>query len=105
MPTQQQIERFTLAFHQVALPRLADDPALRRQALQVLERWEARGVSSSGQAYRDEWKVLLAADKETMSHALCSEAEHAATLRSMSPLGFLMSDEEKARLRREAMSA
>jgi hypothetical protein len=105
MPTQQQIERFTLVFHQEALKRLARDPALRARALQVLDRWEASGLSSSGQPYRDEWRHLLAADQEALFKALCSDAEHAATLRSMSPLGFLLDDAEKAGLRREAMAA
>lgn len=105
MPTQQQIERFTLVFHQEALKRLARDPALRARALQVLDRWEANGLTSSGQSHRDEWRHLLAADQEALLEALCSDAEHAATLRSMSPLGFLLDDAEKAGLRREAMAA
>ena len=103
MPTQQQIERFTLVFHQEALKRIAGDPGLRQQALQVLNRWEANGVTRSGQSYRDEWRALLVKDADTMAKALCSEVEHAATLRSMSPLGFVMNEEEKANLRREAM--
>lgn len=105
MPTQQQIERFTLAFHQEAMKRLARDPGLRAQALKVLDRWEAGGATRSAQVYRDEWRQLLAGDQDELVLALCSNAEHAATLRSMSPLGFLMDDEEKARLRREAMAA
>jgi hypothetical protein len=105
MPSSQQIERFTLAFHKVAVERLRQEPALMQQALQVLSRWESGGVAPGGKHYRDIWRNLLAGDLESLVHAVCVDTEQAATLRSMSPLGFLLTEEERLRIRREAMAA
>jgi hypothetical protein len=105
MPSQQQIERFTLAFHQVAVDRLRQQPALKQRALEVLSRWESSGVSSAGQRYRDTWRRLLTGDIEALTRAVCTDTEQAATLRSMSPLGFLLPEDERLRIRREAMAA
>lgn len=105
MPSQQQIERFTLAFHEVAVERLRQQPALRQQALQVLNRWESSGASSGGKRYRDTWRNLLAGDIETLAQAVCVDTEQAATLRSMSPLGFLLAEDERLRIRHEVMAA
>lgn len=105
MPTQQQIERFTLAFHRLAIARIGEQPGLRGEALRVLDRWEAQGASMSSKVYRDRWRELLAADIATLEKAVCVDAEPAATLRSVSPLGFVLDDAERMRVRREAMAA
>lgn len=105
MPTQQQIERFTLAFHQVALQRLRGETELWRQALEVLDRWEANSPSPSGQRYRDLWRQLLNGDLIRLEAAVCVDNEQAATLRGVSPLGFLLGESERLRIRREAMAA
>jgi hypothetical protein len=104
MPSQQQIERFTLAFHRVAVDRLRRDPALKREALRVLDRWEVNGASASGKRYRDEWRLLLQSDPDALEHAVCSPGEHAATLRGVSPLGFLIEEPERLEIRRQAMA-
>lgn len=105
MPTQQQIERFTLAFHQVAMQRLRVDPGLRRQALAVLDRWQAVSPSPSGQRYRDTWRQLLSGDLASLEAAICVDSDQAATLRGVSPLGFLLGESERLRIRSEAMAA
>jgi hypothetical protein len=105
MPTQQQIERFTLAFHQVALQRLRGEPELRRKALDVLDRWDATSPSPSSQRYRDTWRQLLRGDLERLEAAVCVDSEEAATLRSVSPLGFVLGEVERLRVRRDAMAA
>lgn len=105
MPSPQQIERFTLAFHQVAVERLRHQPVLRAQALEVLNRWESNGASPGGKFYRDQWRNLLKGDIDMLWNAVCHDNELAATLRSMSPLGFLLPEEERLRIRREAMAA
>lgn len=105
MPTQQQINRFTLAFHRLAVSRLQAQPALVQHALAVLDRWEAAGLSPASLPYRREWRRLLGGDIAMLQAAVCNETDHAATLRSMSPLGFLLDDGERLRVRQEAMSA
>lgn len=104
MPTQQQIERFTLVFHHEALQRLRANPSLREQALNVLARWESNGMSPAGQSYRDRWRQLLRADIDTLEDAVCVATDEAATLRSVSPLGFLIDDDSRLRLRSTAMA-
>lgn len=105
MPTPRQIERFTLAFHQEALQRLARSPELLDHALAVLDRWEASGLSSGSSRYRQEWRQLLSAgDVAQLIRAVCADDDHAATLRGMSPLGFVLPAEERQRLRHEAMA-
>lgn len=104
MPTQQQIERFTLAFHKVAVQRLRDDPDLRRQAVEVLDRWESSGASPASRRYRDTWRQLLAGEVADLEQVVCADSEQAATLRSCSPLGSLVTEPERLRIRREAMA-
>lgn len=103
MPSPQQIERFTLAFHRVAVARLRQQPDLTQLALRVLSRWEASGATSAGQSYRDTWRRLLSGDIDALERAVCVDAEQAATLRSVSPLGFVLAEAERLRIRREAM--
>lgn len=105
MPTHQQIDRFTLAFHKVALQRLREDPLSAAQALAVLDRWEANGASPSGARYRSHWRSLLRGDVNRLEQVVCTPTDEAATLRSVSPLGFLLDESERLRIRREAMAA
>lgn len=104
MPSPQQIERFTLAFHRVAVEHLRRQPALRRQALAVLDRWESGAAALQANSYRDSWRTLLAGEIDSLERAVCVDTERAATLRSMSPLGFVLEEAERLRIRREAMS-
>ncbi|MGJ7582357.1 hypothetical protein ACSFA3_19445 [Variovorax sp. RHLX14] len=103
MPSHQAIDRFTLAFHREAVVRLRDDRRLLGRALAVIDRWEASGLSSAGRPYRDEWRTLLGGDLGKLEQSVCVETDHAATLRNMSPLGFVLDDAERLRIRREAM--
>ena len=105
MPTQQQIDRFTLAFHQEAVRRLHADPQLVRDALTVLDRWEAQGASPAGQVYRDLWRRLLQGDLDALAARVCVTTDEAATLRSMSPLGFVLDEARRQQLRCETMAA
>ena len=105
MPSQQQIEQFTLVFHRLALARLRDRPELCSEALAVLDRWEANGATHAGQRYRARWRELLSANVDQLEHAVCCATDEAATLRSASPLGFLVDDETRMTLRREVMPA
>jgi hypothetical protein len=106
MPTQQQIDRFTLAFHRRAMERLRTHPELKDRARQVLRRWQAQGATESGKKYREEWDALLEQDVSAIEAAVCVDGdEHAATLRGVSPLGFILDPAERMEVRREAMSA
>lgn len=104
MPTQRQIEQFTLAFHQVAVNRLRAHPEQLIKAVDVLNRWEAQGISGSGQVYRDAWRRMLGSGVDEIEKTVCIDSDSAATIRSMSPLGFVLSEEERMQIRRKAMA-
>lgn len=104
MPSQRQIECFTLQFHRTAVDRLRVHPEYLVQAIGVLDRWEAQGASSAGQAYRDTWRNALQMGLPDVEKISCVDTDEAATLRSMSPLGFVLSEQERMHIRREAMA-
>jgi hypothetical protein len=105
MPTQRQIERFTLAFHQIAMNRLRKHPEHISAAVDVLNRWEAQGVSGSGQIYRDAWRRALGRGVDEIEKTVCVDTDNDAAMRSMSPLGFVLSEDERMQIRRKAMAA
>jgi hypothetical protein len=105
MPTQRQIERFTLEFHQVAVDRLRTHPEQLTKAMEVLNRWEAQGSSGSGQVYRDTWRRMLGSGIDEIEKTVCVDTDSAATMRSMSPLGFVLSEDERMQIRRKAMTS
>jgi hypothetical protein len=105
MPTQRQIERFTLEFHQVAVDRLRVYPEQLTKAVEVLNRWETQGSSGSGQVYRDTWRLMLDSGVDEIEKTVCVDTDIAATMRSMSPLGFVLSEDERIQIHRKAMAS
>ena len=105
MPSQQQIHAFTQAFHQVAIKRLDEKPALVEHALQTLARWQTQRGSSACDPYMAEWQALLSADLSQLQKRVCGGDDHAATLRNTSPLGFVLTPAERHTLRGEIMRA
>ena len=102
MKNQQAIDRFTLAFHERAVERLRDDVKLLVKARDTLDRWRAqRGVTASD-SYYEAWRALLAEGPEAVARAVCAETDMAAALRSVSPLGFVLSPDERMELHRLA---
>ena len=104
MPTQRQIHAFTAAFHQKAVARLVDEPALAKRAIETLDRWQAQRGPSAADAYLREWKALLAGDLGELHKTVCADDDHAATLRNTSPLGFVLTPAERQTLRNQSMS-
>ena len=105
MPSQQQINAFTLAFHRVAIERLGQTPAMVERALQTIVRWQTQRGSSASDPYMAEWKALLSADLSQLQKRVCGGDDHAATLRNTSPLGFVLTPAERHTLRGEIMRA
>ncbi len=101
MNRQQQIDDFTYAFHQVAVERLANSPENVVKALATLQRWkDQRGVSASDD-YLDEWRVLLSGEISALKTRVCAYNDTAATLRNVSPLGFLLTNAERQALHQQ----
>ncbi len=105
MPSQQWIEQFTLDFRRVALQRMRVQPELISIAENTLTRWEAQGASKRSQAHRDAWRQLLRSGVAAIEAAVCNESERAALLRSVSPLGFILSESERSHIRQSVASA
>jgi len=105
MNRQQQIESFLLAAHRVALARLRAEPARIARVRAQLARWRQRSGPGRSDPYWDEWEQLLHAGLDELDRAVCSEQEHAAVLRSVSPMSVLLTQRERAELLREARDA
>ena len=98
--------RFSLAAHRLAVHRLREQPRRIQEALGVLERWRVQaGAPGHGDPYWVEWQKLLHEGVDALERAVCSDNDHAATLRSMSPLARFISVGERNALLREARDA
>lgn len=104
MPTQQQINAFTQAFHRTAIQRLALEPALVARALQTVQRWQDQRGPSASDPYMHEWRALLSGDLTAMQNRVCADSDDAATLRNASPLGFVLTPAERQALRTQSVA-
>ncbi len=101
MNRQQQIDDFTYAFHQVAVGRLVDSPENVIKALATLQRWQDQRGGTASDAYLEEWRVLLTGEISALKNRVCANNDSAATLRNVSPLGFLLSPAERSALHQQ----
>ena len=105
MNRQQQIDRFLLAAHRLAVVRLREEPRRIEQVRALLRKWRlASGVSRSD-PYWDEWDALLAAGVDALEGAVCAGSDHAQALRNVSPVSVLLTQRERAQLLQEARAA
>ena len=106
MNEQARIDTFSLAAHRVAVARLRDEPALVAEALGVLQRWRDQASAPAHcEPYWSEWDALLRQGVAAVERAVCIEGDHAATLRSVSPLGRFVPAAERHRLLRQVREA
>jgi hypothetical protein len=101
MPSQQDIDRFTLAFHRRAVARLRKDKGLLEKARATLGRWRAQRGTTASDPYFEQWRKLLDEGPDAIELQVCADSDSAAALRSVSPLGFVLSATERAALRRQ----
>ncbi len=99
MPSQQELDHFTLAFHRLAVARLREDGQLLTQARATLNRWREQRGATRSDTYFDTWHALLDQGADAIEHTTCLDTDLAATLRNVSPLGFVLSPVERAALR------
>ena len=103
MNRQQQINLFSLAAHRLAVARLREKPQRLLEVRGVLERWRVQaGEPAHCDPYWNEWDRLLSEGVDAIERAVCVATDQAATLRSMSPLGRLISVGERNELLRRA---
>jgi hypothetical protein len=103
MPTPQQLDAFTLAFHRQAVARMHEQPKLIEQAVQTLDRWKDQRGATAADPYLQRWRELLALGCEGIEAQVCQDSADAATLRNVSPLGFVLSASERQALRQRVM--
>jgi hypothetical protein len=103
MPTPQQLDAFTLAFHRQAIARMYEQPKLIEQAMQTLDRWEDQRGATASDPYLQRWRELLAQGCDVLETQVCQNSAEAATLRNVSPLGFVLTASERHALRQSAM--
>lgn len=101
------IDRFSLAAHRLAVTRLREQPERLSEARDVIRRWRAQSTEHPARcdAYWEEWDRLLGQGPDAVERVVCASDDHAATLRSVSPLGRFVSAAERSRLLREAREA
>lgn len=102
MNRQQQIDEFLLSAHQLALSRLRAQPERLQDVASLLARWRQAAGESRSSAYWDEWNRLIAEGIDAIEREACSAGEHAAVLRSVSPLSVLITQRERSELLRQA---
>ncbi len=105
MNRQQQIDKFLLAAHHLALSRLGAEPTRIEPVRAQLARWRVQSGLTRSDPYWDEWQRLLVADLAEIERVVCADDEHGAVLRSVSPMSTLITQGERAVLLREARSA
>jgi hypothetical protein len=95
MPSHQHIDAFTLAFHREAVGRLQTQPELVEQAMDTLAGGlEQRGPPASD-SYLKEWQTLLSGYLDALQAQVFADTGLAATLRSVSPLGIVLTPAER----------
>ena len=102
MRSQHDIDQFTLEFHKRALVRLREDIHLLDQARETLSRWSAQRGATASDPYFEAWRALLDQGPDAIEREVCADTDAAATLRNVSPLGFLLSAKERMAVHRIA---
>jgi hypothetical protein len=102
MDRQRRIEIFLQAAHRLAVERLRADPGRFGEVRALLHRWREQSGRTRSDIYWDEWERLLGLPIDDFENAICADDEHATVLRSVSPIGVLISEAERRELLREA---
>jgi hypothetical protein len=102
MDRQRRIEVLLQAAHRLAVSRLRAQPGRLGEVRALLHRWRAQSGRTRSDVYWDEWERLLEPPIDDFESVICADDEHATVLRSVSPIGVLISEAERRELLREA---
>jgi len=105
MNRQQQIEHFLLAAHRLAVARLRAQPLKAEEVKHQLARWRKDAGLARSAVYLDEWETLLDVGLDQLEQVVCGADDHAAVLRSVSPMSILLTQKERAELLRASRAA
>jgi len=102
MRDQRAIDQFTLEFHKRAVVRLRENGELLGKARETLARWKVQRGATASDPYFARWRDLLDQGLDAIEQNVCADTDAAAALRSVSPLGFVLSPQERMALHRLA---
>jgi hypothetical protein len=102
MDRQRRIEVFLQAAHRLAMSRLRAEPGRIGEVRALLQRWREQSGRTRSDIYWDEWERLLELPIDDFESVICADDHHATVLRSVSPIGVLISQAERRELLREA---
>ena len=95
MDRQRQIEMLTLEAHRLVVTKLRNDPEKLRVLQETLQRWRRQSGPGRTDPYFAEWDQLLAKGVDAVEAATCHDNDHAAVLRSVSPIVSLITESER----------
>lgn len=95
MDRQRRLELFSLEAHRLAITRLRADPARVQGIIGTLHRWRRQNGPSRSDPYFDQWESLLLEGIDAVEASICVDTDAAATLRSCSPMGSLITPAER----------
>ena len=98
MDRQRRIELFSLEAHRLAVTRLRADRGRIQSLLDTIRRWRRQNGPTNSDPYMDQWERLLRQGVDAVEAAICIDSDAAATLRSCSPMGSLITQAERAEL-------
>lgn len=98
MNRQQQIDDFLLKAHRLAVARLRADPPRLAELVGTLSRWRRNAGATRSDPYWDEWQAMLDAGIDAIELGTCGNDDHAAVLRSVSPVGVLITPGERSEM-------
>lgn len=99
---QARIERFALAAHRLVMEKLREDPRRIDDLQATITRWRTQGALTHSEPYMREWERLLQLPIDELERLICADNDRATALRSVSPIGSLLTPQERDRLRLEA---
>lgn len=102
MNRQQQIDSFLVEAHRLAVARLRAEPDRLAEVSRTLARWRQQAGATRSDRYWDEWQALLEAGVDAIEAGACGSDDHAAALRSVSPVGTLITQRERGAMLRAA---
>jgi hypothetical protein len=105
MNGQKKINDFLVRTHQVAVARLREHPERLGDVAALLARWRMLNGPTRADVYRDEWNRLIEEGVDAIERETCANTDHAAVLRSVSPLSVMITQKERSEMLRQVRKA
>ena len=94
-------DRRNLHLHRVAIQKLRRQPELRKPALKLVEKWLLDEAAQCSRKWLEEWRVMLSEWTLDRLEGAVLDEEYGQTLRQCSPLGPILTPQERWKALRE----